>query len=53
MTRINSPISPLLFITALVLLYACEEQAAPDPKEKDIVEKVEVIDIRKAKNIEQ
>lgn len=53
MTRINCPFPPVIFIMALVLIYACEEQKAPDPKEKDIVEVVEQIDIRKAKNIEQ
>ncbi len=52
MDRINKPNFPLLFLIVFVLVYACQSEA-PNPKEKDIVIKIEQIDVRKARNIEQ
>lgn len=51
MDRIVKPYLPLLLLIILVV-YSCES-ISTESKEKDIVEKIEQIDIRKSKNIEQ
>lgn len=51
MDRIAKPYLPLLLLIVLVIA-ACESSPS-GPKEQDIVEKIEQIDVRKAKNIEQ
>ena len=52
MDRINKPNFPLLFLIVFVLLYACQSGDS-SPKENDIVQRIEQIDVRKARNIEQ
>jgi L,D-transpeptidase YcbB len=53
MSRITRPYPLICFAIALFLVYACQDGDAPDPKEKDIVERIEQIDVRKARNIEE
>lgn len=52
MSRIQPQVPSIIFLFFLVFVIACQEQEAPNPKEKDIVEKPEQIDIRKSRNIE-
>ena len=42
-----------VWVVVLIILAACNSASAPDPKEKDIVEIPEQIDVRKTKNIEE
>ena len=52
MDRINKPYFPLLFLIVLMLVFSCQSGTS-DPKENDIVQRIEQIDVRKARNIEQ
>jgi murein L,D-transpeptidase YcbB/YkuD len=53
MSRFKSSFPGILLPVLFLLLLSCQQSEAPDPKEKDIVEKPEQIDVRKAKNIEE
>jgi len=53
MTRFPKSYPLLYFAVAIILVCSCQEPGASNPKDKDIVERVEQIDVRKAKNIEE